>query len=44
MDSKVTLTHHKRNDAGWEEREEGRKTKRKKEGRKKHIFTGGSGS
>lgn len=32
MDSKVTLTHHERNDAGWERGEGRRKRKKRREG------------
>lgn len=38
LDSKVTLTHHERNDAGRERREE-RKSKERREGKEKNTFS-----
>lgn len=41
LDSKVTLTHHERNDAGREWREEGRKSEKRSEGKEKNTFLQG---
>lgn len=37
MDAKVTLTHHEKNDAGQERREE--KSKKRSQGKKKNTFS-----
>lgn len=39
LDSTVTLTHPKRNDAGWERREGRRKSKKRSEGKEKNTFS-----
>lgn len=39
LDSKVTLTHRERNDGGRERREEGRKGRARKRGKKKKSVT-----